>query len=153
IVVVAVNDVLLSDLRVDCRELLERVDCGLDEEGHKTKLHVVLFEELVLVLFTYSHDVRHVHLVEGGQHRSRLLSLNQAFGNLRTTRTHCTDFFVSITCGRPGYSCALASTAARDTGVSSATALRLRTFSGKGTGDVLLDHATPGSCVRHLVSG
>src|SRR3546814_4234862 len=60
---------------VDRRQLLERRDARLHEEGHEAQLHAVLLLEAVLVLGARGHQGAHVHLVEGGQHRGRVLCL------------------------------------------------------------------------------
>ena len=45
VVVVLVDDVLAVDLGVDRRDLLQRLDAGLDEEAHEAELHAVLLLE------------------------------------------------------------------------------------------------------------
>jgi hypothetical protein len=61
--------------------LLQRVDAGLGEEGHEAQPHAVLLLELVLVGVPERHDLGHVHLVVGGQHRGGVLRVLQAPGD------------------------------------------------------------------------
>src|SRR5690606_25572441 len=89
VLVAVVDDVVAVDRGVDCREALERLDGGLDEEGHEAQAHAVVgLLEQVLVLAAQGHDFMHVHLVEGGQHGHGGLRFDQALGDLGTQTGH-----------------------------------------------------------------
>src|SRR5579883_2285536 len=81
VVMVLVDDVVALDLRVDRRQFLERHDAGLDEERHEAQAHAVLLLEAVAIALTERHHSRHVRLVEGGEHGSRVLGFLQALGD------------------------------------------------------------------------
>ena len=78
IVVVLVNDVGAVDLGVDSRELLQRLDRGKNEHAHETEPGSVGRLELLAVIGAHLHHRRHVDLVEGGQHRRRVLGRLEA---------------------------------------------------------------------------
>src|SRR6478736_1235197 len=94
--VVLVDDLPTVHLGVDGRELLQRFDRSLHEEGHEAELDAVLLHERVLVLLAQGHDTRHVDLVEGGQERHALLRFDQALGNLAAHRRHVDDLLASF---------------------------------------------------------
>ena len=54
---------------------------GLHEEAHEAELHAVALLEQVLVLVPELHDGAHVHVVERGEHRRRVLRVLEAPGD------------------------------------------------------------------------
>ena len=78
IVIVLVNDVGAVDLGVDGREFLQRLDRGKNEHAHETKPGSVGGLEFLAVVGAHLHHRRHVDLVEGGQHRRRVLGRLEA---------------------------------------------------------------------------
>jgi hypothetical protein len=60
----------------------------LDKGGHEAHLDAVLLDEGVLVVLPQLHDVGHVQLVEGRQHRVRVLRLLQARSDLQPHPVH-----------------------------------------------------------------
>jgi hypothetical protein len=75
---VLVDDLVAVDLGVDRGKLLQRGDAGADEQAHVAEPHAaVLLLERLTVLRAQRHRRRHVHLVEGGQHRGGVLRLLQ----------------------------------------------------------------------------
>jgi hypothetical protein len=78
----------VDDEAVDVGDLPERGDTGLDEEGHEPELHAVGLLEGLLVSRAEGHDVRHVALVEGGEHRGGVLRLDEADGDALSELAH-----------------------------------------------------------------
>ena len=81
VLVVVVDGVVALDVGVDRGKALQGLHRGFGEKGHETQAHAVGFFELILVAFAQRHHRLHVHLVEGGQYRGRLLGLDQALGD------------------------------------------------------------------------
>ncbi len=80
-VVVLVDQIGAVDLGIDGGDFLERLHAGAHEEAHEAELHAVLLLEQIAILRAQRHDVAHVDLVEGREHRGGVLCLFQPFGD------------------------------------------------------------------------
>ena len=78
VIIILVDQVGAVDLGIGRRNVLQRLHAGLGEEAHKSQFAAVLLLEHVLVLRAHRHDVAHVDLVEGRQHRRGVLHVLQA---------------------------------------------------------------------------
>ena len=78
VVVVLVDDVRAVDLGIHGGDFPQGLDAGLHEEAHEAQLHAVALLEQVLVLVPDIHDGAHVHVVERGEHRRRVLRILEA---------------------------------------------------------------------------
>src|SRR5918992_1422366 len=77
-VVVVLEDQLVPlELGVYLGEGLQGAYCSLDEEAHKAELDAVALLELLLAAASQLYHGAHVRLVEGGEHRRRLLRLDE----------------------------------------------------------------------------
>ena len=83
-----VHDVVAFDRGIDHREVLERLDRGLHEEGHEAELHAVFLLEAVLVFRAQVHHGLEVDLVERGELRLGVLRFEQALGDARAQARH-----------------------------------------------------------------
>ena len=88
VVVLVVHDVVAFDRSIDHREVLERLDGGLHEEGHEAELHAVFLLEGVLVFRAQVHHGLEIDLVERGELRLRVLRFEQALGDARAQPRH-----------------------------------------------------------------
>src|SRR5215213_8801877 len=80
-VVVLLEDKLAPlQLGVDLGESLKRPDGSLGEEAHEAEPRARPLLEGLLAALPQLHDRAHVDLVEGGEHRRRLLRLDQPLG-------------------------------------------------------------------------
>src|SRR5688572_17416525 len=101
VLVAVIDDVVAVDGRVDRREAFQCFDRSAHEEGHEAQANaVVLLLECFLVAGAQGHDFLHVDLVEGGQHRRALGSLEQALGNLGAQARHRYALFRTCTLWR-----------------------------------------------------
>jgi hypothetical protein len=76
------EDELVSlELGVDLGVGLQRADGGLGEEAHEAQAGAGPLLEGLLAPLAQGHDRRHVHLVEGGEHRGGLLGLHEPLGD------------------------------------------------------------------------
>ncbi len=91
--------------RVDRRDLLQRLHAGLHEEAHEAELDAVLLLEQVAILGPQRHDMAHVHLVEGGQHRGAVLRLLEAAGDGLTQPRHRHALLARLVVRRRGRAC------------------------------------------------
>ncbi len=95
-VVVVLEDHLVAlDLGVDPRKPAQRADGGLDEERRDAEADAVPLLERLLVPLAQRHDGRHVHLVEGGEHRRGALRLDEPPGDRRAALRHAHALFFS----------------------------------------------------------
>src|SRR5690606_16633205 len=78
IVIILVDEVVAINFRVDGGDFAQRMDARRYEETHEADAHTMLLLEEVLVLRAQRHDIRHVHLVEGGEHGSGVLRILEA---------------------------------------------------------------------------
>ena len=91
VVVVAINDVVAANFRVDLWNQFERIDTGPHEERHEAELDLILRLECLLVLLSQGHDGRHVDLIEGRQQRRSFLRFDETFGNAAANGSHRND--------------------------------------------------------------
>src|SRR5215211_7476296 len=80
IVVLLEKELVPLQFGVDFRESLERPDGSLGEEAHEAESRACPLLEGLLAALPQLHDRAHVGLVEGGEHRRRLLRLDQPLG-------------------------------------------------------------------------
>ena len=100
---VFVHDIGAIDFSVHLRHLLQGVDTGLGEEGHKAQTRAVLLFELVFIGVAQGHHLGHVHLVIGGQDRCGVLRILQTLCNRLAQTGHFDPFFAcSILSGDRG---------------------------------------------------
>src|SRR5690606_35892240 len=91
------DHVIAINRGIDCREALQGFHRGFNKERHKTETRAVMaLLENLLVLSTQIHKRLHVDFVEGCQHRSILLSLNQAARNTGPQAGHGHTFFWTL---------------------------------------------------------
>ena len=77
VVVVAIDDVRLTVLRVHLRNGPQRLDRRPHEERHETELHTIPLLELILELAPQRHHGTHVALIERRQQGCLLLGLDE----------------------------------------------------------------------------
>ena len=102
VVIALVDDVVAVDLRVDRRVLDERSDGRLDEEGHEAEADAVLLLERLAVRRTQRRHGGHVHLVEGGEHRRRVLRELQPLAGAAAQAAHGHPLLAPMRSGRRG---------------------------------------------------
>ena len=88
VVVVLQHHLVALDLGVQSRELAKRGDRRLDEERRDAEADAVARLERLFPALAERHDRRHVDLVEGREHRGRLLRLDQPPGDGRAALRH-----------------------------------------------------------------
>jgi len=99
--IIVVNDILAVDRRVDRGETLQRFDRSGGEKGHHAQLDAMRLLEGVAVGGARVHHRLQVYLVEGGQHRRRVLRLFQALGDELAQARHAHPFLAAAIL-RPG---------------------------------------------------
>ena len=100
VVVVLEDDLVALDLGVHPRERLQRADDRLGEEGHEAEADTVPLLEGFLARLAQVHHRGHVDLVEGRQHRRRLLRLDQPGGDGLAAAGHAHPLLAPIGCPR-----------------------------------------------------
>lgn len=73
---------------VHSRNILHSQHSSLGECAHEAKLDACLLEDLILVVLTQVHQLRHVDLVEGGERSGSVLRLLQALSDPQTHAVH-----------------------------------------------------------------
>ena len=91
-----IDDIGAFNRGVDHRELLQGFDGGLGEKGHKAQPYVVTLLEVVAISLAQGHDLGEIHLVERGEHGSRLLRLDQPLGDARTQARHGNSLLAAL---------------------------------------------------------
>jgi len=86
--VMLVDDGVAIHLRVDGRELLERLTHRAHEERHERQLDAMLLLDLLLVLVAQRIERGHVDFVERRQVRGGVLGLEQILGDALAARRH-----------------------------------------------------------------
>jgi hypothetical protein len=71
------HDLVALNLGVQARILLERANHRLGEERHEAQPDAVPLLKSVAPPLAQFHHCAHIHLIEGGQHRRRVLRLHQ----------------------------------------------------------------------------
>src|SRR5690606_4003808 len=99
VLITVIDHVVTVNRRVNRRETLQGFSRSLGKKRHKAQLDAVAFNKALLVLLAQLHNGRHVDFVEGGQHRSRLLCINQTLSNACPQASHRNTFLGAFTLG------------------------------------------------------
>ena len=89
------DDLVALNLGVEWGKRLERADRRLDEERCDAETDTVLLGERLLPPLAETHDRAHVHLVEGREHRSVVLRLDQTTRNGGAALRHALALFAT----------------------------------------------------------
>ena len=99
---VLIDNISAVDFSVHFRHLAQGVAAGLGEKGHKAQLHTVFFQKLIFVGVAQLHHRAHVHLVIGGEHGGRVLTVFEPAGNGLPQAGHFYALFAGRIVGRHG---------------------------------------------------
>src|SRR5579859_4506236 len=96
VIVIAIDNIRAAHFGVNLWNEFQRINGGLDEEGHDAKLHAVFFLERGLMFLAQGHDGGHVNLVDRGEQGRRLLRFYEVFGHGAAQGTHGNNFFLVV---------------------------------------------------------